>query len=58
MGFTLQSLSPSQSRTPFGANSLLAVSNIASCCSEDQKVTMLRGSKVLLTARIRTRLPA
>jgi hypothetical protein len=54
VGFTLQSFSPSQSRTPFGARSLPAVSDIAFSCSEDQEITMPRGFKVLLPARIRT----
>jgi hypothetical protein len=53
-GVPLQSLTPSRSRTPFGALSLLAVYDIASCCSEDQEVTMPRSFKVLLPARIRT----
>lgn len=46
MGFTLQSLTPPQSRTPSGASSLRAVFDIASCCSEDQEVTMTRSFKV------------
>jgi len=54
LGFTLQSLSPPQSRTPFGAFPFLPFLNIASCCSEDQEVTMTRGFKVLLPAEIRT----
>jgi hypothetical protein len=54
MGFTLQSLSPPRSRTPSGARSLLAVLDIAFCCSEDQKITMPRSFKVLLPAEIRT----
>lgn len=53
-GSTLQSLSPSQSRAPFGARSLPAVSDIAFSSSEDQEITMPRGFKVLLPARIRT----
>jgi len=54
MGFTLQSLSPSRSRTSLDARSLPAVLDIAFLCSEDQKITMPRSFKVLLPAKIRT----
>jgi hypothetical protein len=55
MGFTLQSFSPPQSRTPFGAVALMLFFDIALFCSEDQKVTMPRSSRALLPAEIRTR---
>jgi len=55
MGFALQSFSPPRSRPPFDVTCLLAVSDIASFCSEDQEVTMPRDSKALLPAEIRTR---
>lgn len=58
MGFTLQSVCPAQSRTPFSASYLPAVPDIVSSSSEDLEVTVPRGSKVLLPARIRTREPA
>jgi len=56
-GVALQSVSPTQSRD-LSISCPLAVSDIASFCSEDQRVTMPRSFRALLPARIRSLRPA
>jgi hypothetical protein len=56
-GVALQSVSPAQSRD-LSVPCPLAVSDIESFCSEDQRVTMPRSFRALLPARIRSLRPA
>jgi hypothetical protein len=56
MGFIPSEPFPSAEPCTFRLPYPLVVSDIASSCSEDQKVTMPRNSKALLPAEIRTRL--
>jgi hypothetical protein len=53
-GRPFRAFPPQRSSAPFGALDLHAVSDIASFCSEDQRVTMPRGFKAVLSARIRS----
>jgi hypothetical protein len=55
-GVALQSVSPAQSRD-LSVSCPLAVSDIESFCSEDQRVTMPRSFRALLPARIRSLRP-